>query len=189
MDTLGARPLAGEKRERPENCVSMNALKPSLPEAARVLHNDGTLIIATWESYFLSVWRTPVAPVGVAIWNRLLMEMHKQQPGKRLHSLAYLEPTSMFDTSDATFHAIVESLKRVESFCAAMVTIYNREGFWNATMRGKLTAMFNESNSAVPYAVHPTLHEAIVWLAERGAKESHVDQHGLAQQVESLRKL
>jgi hypothetical protein len=160
-----------------------------MPSEARVVHNDGTLIIASWERHFLSVWRQAITPVGIATWTRLLDDMRRQHPGQRLNAFGYLERESMFDASDATFQATVDTLKRVESFVAAMVMVYAREGFWSATMRGRLTAMFNESNCSVPYAVHPTLPEAIAWLAERGAKDVQVDAGALAQQLETLRKL
>jgi len=167
------------------------AFKPSLaPNApAHIVHNDGKVIIATWERHVLSLWRSEITSVGMSIWTRCLCEHSKQHPGKKLHAVAYLEPEAIFDGSDSTFQATVESLKRVQSMVAAMAMVYPREGFWSAAMRGRLTAMFNESSIAVPYSLSPNLPEAIAWLSEHGASDMEAPLAGLSAQFDALRAL
>jgi hypothetical protein len=171
--------------------MSMNAFKPSLAPIgpARIVHNDGMLIIATWERHILSLWRSEITSTGVAVWTRHVTEHSKQHPGKKLHAFAYLEPESMFDGSDATFNATVEALKRVEIMVAAMVMVYPRDGFWSAAMRGRLTAMFNESSCGVPYSLHANVAEGIAWLSEHGASDMDVSLQGLSAQFDALRAL
>lgn len=167
------------------------AFKPSLAPTgpAQIVHNDGKLIIASWERHLLSVWRTEILSPGLAVWSRCLNELSKQYPGKKLNAIGYIEIDSMLDGSESTFQASVETLKRLESIVAAMAIIYPREGFWNAAMRGRLTAVFTESSCSVPYSVHPNVAEAIAWLSEHGAGDVSVPFAGLSAQFDALRAL
>jgi hypothetical protein len=181
--------------------VATNAVKPSSsgsradarslspgPDDVRVVHADANFVIGTSGRHIISVWRHEIGPMGVATWGRYLTDLQKQYPGQRLNTVAYLEPECVFDGSPATFQACVEMLKRLDGSVAAMAMIYNREGFWNAAMRGRLTAIFNESNAGVPYALHPALAEALEWLAENGASDIEAHPQSLARSVEALRR-
>ncbi len=167
------------------------SFKPSLAPngRAQIVHNDGKLIVATWERHVLSVWRSEITSVGVATWTRCTTDLAKQHPGKKLHAFGYLEPESQFDPSESTFRATVDTLKRVESIVAAMVMVYPREGFWSAAMRGRLTAMFTESSCGVPYSLHPNVPEGIAWLSEHGVSDMDVPFAGLSAQFDALRAL
>jgi hypothetical protein len=180
-------PIHAPSRER---SLPVNLSKPSLSvsEDMRIVHNDGSFLVSTWERHVISVWRREITGFAVATWGRYLADLLKQHPGQRLNVVGYLEPECLFDGSPGTFQACVELLRRFEGSVAAMTMIYNREGFWNAAMRGRLTAIFNESSSSVPYALHPTLNEALEWLAEHGASDIDAHPLALARQVEALRR-
>jgi hypothetical protein len=179
----------------------MNAVKPPAessrseprsslpgPDEVRVVHADESFVIGTSGRHIISVWRREIGSLGVATWGRYLTDLQKQFPGQRLNSVSYLEPECLFDGSPATFQACVDMLKRFDGSVAAMAMIYNREGFWNAAMRGRLTSIFNESNAGVPYSLHPTLTEALEWLAENGAPDIEAHPQSLARSVEALRR-
>jgi hypothetical protein len=168
----------------------LNVPKPSLSalDPIRIAHNDGALVVGTWERHIISVWRREISAFGVATWGRHLGELSKQHPGQRLNVVGYLEPVCVFDGSPDTFQACVDLLKRFEGSTAAMAMIYDREGFWNAAMRGRLTAIFNESASPIPYSLQPTLNGALEWLAEHGARDIDAQPLALAKQVETLRR-
>ena len=171
--------------------MPLTGFRPSLAPngPAQIVHNDGKLIVATWERHLLSLWRSEITSVGVSIWTRCATDFGKQLAGKKMNSFGYLEPEALFEGSEATFSATVDTLKRVESVVAAMVMVYPREGFWSAAMRGRLTAMFTESSCGVPYSVHPNVPEAIAWLGEHGPSDMNVSLMGLSAQFDALRML
>jgi hypothetical protein len=179
----------------------MNAVKPPSsgsrpdprsstpgPDEPRIVHADQNFVIGTWSRHIVSVWRREIDSLGVATWGRYLADLQKQFPSQRLNVVGYLEPECIFDGSPSTFQACVDILKRFDGSVAAMAMVYNREGFWNAAMRGRLTSIFNESNAGVPYSLHPTLAEALEWLAENGASDIEAHPQALARAVEALRR-
>jgi hypothetical protein len=172
-----------------EEMQPMNARKTTQPAGAdiQVLYRDEALAIGFWERHFISIWRQEISSQGVAILSRHMAEVLKQHPGQRIHSVTYLEPACLFEGSPGTFQASVEMLKRFENSIAAVATVYNREGFWSAAMRGRFTAIFSESTANVRNALFPTLPEALLWLAQYGAPDIAAQPELLAKQVEALR--
>lgn len=157
-------------------------------EAVRILHSDAAIAVGALDRQAILVWRTEITSYGVAISLRHLADLLKQYPGQRINIFSYIEPVVAFDGSTSTFQACTEALKRLGDAVAASAMVYNREGFWNAAMRGRLTSIFNESNSGIPYALHPTLPEALAWLAEHGAQGIEVSPQALSMAVETLRQ-
>jgi hypothetical protein len=164
--------------------------KPSLAvhEEARVLHADPIYVVATWNRHVLVVWRREISVPGVAHWSRSMAELKQQNPGRRINVLVYVEPACQFGASPVTFAACVDALKRFEDVVAATAIVYDREGFWNAAMRGRVTAIHNESKTELPYSMHQTLAQAIEWLRENGADDLQGHPQALSDAVEALRR-
>jgi hypothetical protein len=164
--------------------------KPSLAvhEEARVLHADPIYVVATWNRHVLVVWRREISVPGVAHWSRGMADLKQQNPGQRVNVLVYIEPECQFTGSPVTFAACVEALKRFEDVVAATAMVYDREGFWSAAMRGRVTSIHSESKTELPYSMHQTLAQAIAWLSEHGAHDLKGHAQALTRVVEALRQ-
>ena len=170
--------------------MAVTAIKPSspAPDGARIVHADTGYVMGVWDRHIIAIWRREISAPGVATWSRAMAELQKQHPGQRINVIVYIEPECLFADSPITFEACVDAGKRFESVMAATAIIYNREGFWSATMRGRFTAIHNESKVEPPYAMHPSLAGAIEWLGEHGARDLAINPQALELTVEALRR-
>jgi hypothetical protein len=57
-------------------------------------------------------------------------------------------------------------LKRHEGTIVGTAVVYNRDGFWSASMRGQVMAINTESKAGIPHFVTPSLPAACAWLLE-----------------------
>lgn len=168
---------------------AINKPSPGLREAPRIVHADQGYVIATWNRHVIVIWRREISVPGVAHWSRAMAELKQQHAGLRINVLVQIEPECQFTGSPVTFEACVEALKRFEDVVAGTAIVYDRGGFWNATMRGRVTAIHNESKAELPYSMHQTLLQAIDWLGEKGADDLSGHPQVLTQIVEGLRRV
>lgn len=170
--------------------VTVSAIKSSLAarEAAQLLHADANYVVATWERHVIVIWRSEISVHGVATWSRAMAELKQQHGGKPINVFVYIEPECHFTGSPTTFEACVDALKRFQDVVAGTSIVYEREGFWNAAMRGRVTAIHNESKAEVPYALHPSVDQALAWLTEHGADDLDLPTGALAAQLHALRR-
>lgn len=157
-------------------------------DAPHVLHADDSHVIGTWRRHVVVIWRREISVPGVALWSRSMGDLLKAHPGQRINTFVYVEETCAFSGSPVTFAACVDALKRFESGVAATAVVYAREGFWNAAMRGRVTAIHSESKAETPYVLQPSLSAAIEWLSTKGDDELKAQALALAPIVEALRQ-
>lgn len=112
------------------------------------------------------VWRTRVSVPGVAMVARGIEKLLQADPAQRFSVLVHVESACELQKDNSVFQACVDELKRHGRRMAGYAVVYNREGFWNAAMRGRVMAIGSESKSEVPFAMRPTLLEACGWLRQ-----------------------
>lgn len=166
-----------------------SAPKPSevTPESVQCLHTDPIYAVGTWGRFVLVVWRREMTAPGMAVVTRHLAQTIQSNPGQRVGMLVMIEDDCAFAGSGPAFEAGVDALKRFYASLAGVAFAYAREGFWNATLRGRVTSSFNESKTEVPYVLRPTLTEACTWLREVATDLPNVTTPALVRAVEQLR--
>lgn len=167
-----------------------SAPKPSevTPESIQTLHSDAMYAVATWSRFVLVVWRREMTAPGMAMASRAIAQVIQSHPGQRIGVVTFLEEDCAFASSGPAFEGGGEVLKRFGSALAGAAFAYGREGFWNATLRGRVTSTFNESKTEIPYVLRPTLVEACTWLREQAPDLPNVGIPALVGAVEQLRK-
>jgi hypothetical protein len=158
-----------------------------MPEGIHVVHSDAIYGVATWGRFVLVVWRREMTAPGVAMAGRAITQVTQSHPGQRVGVVVLIETDCAFAGSATAFEAGVDALKRYGSSLAATAMAYDREGFWTATLRGRVQSSFAESKTAVPYILRPTLTEACTWLKETAPDLPPVAVPALVRAVESLR--
>jgi hypothetical protein len=168
-----------------------SAPKPSeaTPDTIQRVHSDAIYAVATWNRFVLTVWRREMTAPGVAMMSRAIVQTIQNHPGQRVGLVTLIEEECAFSSSGPAFESGVDLLKRFGTSLAGSAIAYGREGFWNATVRGRVTSTFNESKTEVPYVLRPTLAEACAWLREQAPDLPNVPTAALVRAVEQLRSL
>jgi hypothetical protein len=169
--------------------VAANTSKrtPSTPSKLELVHSDAGCAVAIWDRYVLVVWRQQVTAVGVTLCARAMTRAKQNHPGQRIAALVYMEPEVSLSGSSSTFQACAEELRRHEVDLAGYAVAYEREGFWNAAIRGRIMAINAESKTDIAFALRPTLAEACTWLKEHAADLPPIPTDALVRAVEELR--
>lgn len=158
-----------------------------IPGAIELIQTDERFAVANWGRYNLMIWRTEITALGVSIWTRAIGQLKQTHPGLRLGQITWIEPNCSFLQDSSAFPACVEALRRFSDCLAGSAVVYARDGFWNATMRSRVTAIHSESKSAVPFALRPTLAEAHAWLREQAAELPSITVAALTDAMQDLR--
>ncbi|HEX6240838.1 MAG TPA: hypothetical protein VFZ61_08090 [Polyangiales bacterium] len=158
-----------------------------MPAKLELIQAEARFAVANWGRYNLMVWRTEISALGVSIWARAIQQLKQTNPGLRLGQVTWIESECVFLQDSSAFPACVEALKRFSDCLAGSAVVYAREGFWNATMRSRVTAIHSESKTEVPFALRPTLEEAHGWLREQAPDLPGVSVAGLAGAMQELR--
>lgn len=139
---------------------------PSLADTLEVLDSVEGYAVGITGRVLCVVWRTRVSVPGVAVVTRGIEKLLQGDPTERFGVLVHVESACELQKDNSVFQACVEELKRHGRRMAGYAVVYNREGFWNAAMRGRVMAIGSESKSEVPFAMRPTLLEACGWLRQ-----------------------
>jgi hypothetical protein len=157
------------------------------PESLNSLYTDPRFSLANWGRFNLMVCRQEISALGAAIWARAMNQLKQTYPGRRFGQLTWIEAECSLVQDDLAYAACVEGLQRFGDCMAASAVIYAREGFWNATLRGRVTAMHHDSKIEIPYAMHPSLADAAAWLGEHAPDLPALDVPALTRAFEQLR--
>src|SRR5262245_59805291 len=103
------------------------------------------------------VCRQEMSALGAAIWARAMNQLKQTYPDRRCGQLTSFETECSLVQDGLAYAACVEALQRFGDRLAASAVIYAREGFWSATLRGRVTAMHHDSKIEIPYAMHSSL--------------------------------
>ena len=158
-----------------------------MPVTLELIQADPRFAVANWGRYNLMVWRTEISSLGVSIWTRAIGQLKQTHPNQRLGQITWIEPECLFLQDSSAFPACVEALKRFSDCLAGSAVVYARDGFWNATMRSRVTAIHSESKSDVPFALRPTLGEAHTWLKEQATDLPAMTLAALTDAMQELR--
>ena len=158
-------------------------LEPSLA----ILHSDETYALGTFDRYLLATWRKEVSMLGALHWGRALGELCSAQAGRPTGSLTFMEPDCTYPTQEPVESTFGESMGRYSAVLRATATVYPRDGFWGAALRGQVTSVHRDLPVPIRFLVTTRAEDAASWLVETLAEASSERGAALNQALNELR--
>lgn len=137
-----------------------------MPAELHERYSDPVFSLGLLDRCLLSVWRRDTSTHSTFQVARAVQELRTLQPDIKLALLSLVEPDCVVPASEDVARAWCDLLKRQEGTIVGTAVVYNREGFWSASMRGQVMAINTESKAGIPHFVTPSLPAACAWLVE-----------------------
>lgn len=138
----------------------------SMAASLRLLSKSGTHEFAAVGDLLLYYWQGEVSLASIRASRGALLDVHRRHP-EGVRVLAIVETGT--NIPDSHVRDLSATIAKECAHCVrAHATVIPGHGFWVATARSVLGAVFFLSRTSYPRKVYATAHEALVWLSTFG---------------------
>lgn len=132
----------------------------SPPPGVRVVHRDGSNVVAVWENLVLAVWGESPALASMEAIHRSHLEVLERRAS--VGHLVLVEGTPKMPSPEARDHAARYSS---QSRMSAIAIVLDGEGFWMSAARALLTTVLFVTRNEAPTKLFSRLEHAVTWQA------------------------